>query len=317
LIRYNGKEFLNFTTRDGLAGNNVQCIQQDREGNLWFGALGGGVSCYDRSEFVNFNTEDGLAHNDVFDIIQDREGNFWFACYHGGISRYNPYDISSISDESVREVMMQDRGGNLWWGFRNILSRFGGSMFISTYRGICQYTPDVVFENTLFFPHLKRDFVDNKLEETSYQVYEVRGGEVQKTTYTKAGTEKLELAGRTYKTIILDKLNHQTGLKVRLWLNIETGYLLKAAYEDRISYRADSSVVKKIQTANLDKDITAKTNVLIADVQAISYMKVKATIEPVGLWVTTESLNVPGQSFTGTVDALARGGGRTDTGGLG
>ena len=46
----------------------------------------------------------------------------------------------------------------------------------------------------------------------------------------------------------------------------------------------------------------SKTNVAIADVQGIRYMKVRAKFEPSGLWVTPESLNVPGQHFTGTVD---------------
>jgi transglutaminase-like putative cysteine protease len=161
--------------------------------------------------------------------------------------------------------------------------------------------PDVILENTLFFPHLKKDFVDGKLGEKSYDIYEVRENEVQKTTYTKVGTEKLELAGKTYNAIILDKLNHKTGLKIKWWLDIENGYLLKAAYANRISYRSDASVVKKIQIANLDENISTKANVSIADFQAISYMKVKATIEPTGLWVTPESLNVPGQRFTGTV----------------
>ena len=121
------EEFVNFTDEDGLPGNHIWCINEDRDGNIWIGTLGDGVICYDGSEFINFNTEYGLAHNDVFDIIQDREGSLWFACYHGGISRYNPYEISSISDESVREVMMQDKKGNLWWGFRNILSQFDGT----------------------------------------------------------------------------------------------------------------------------------------------------------------------------------------------
>jgi len=162
--------------------------------------------------------------------------------------------------------------------------------------------PDVVFENTLFFPHLKKDFVDGELEKKSYEIYEVRGGEVQKATYTKAGTEKLELAGKTYNAIILDKLNHKTGLKVKLWLNVENGYLLKSvALDNRMSYLAEPSVVKKIEMANLDEDITTKANVAIADIQAISYMKVKATIEPIGLWITPEILSVPGQRFTGTV----------------
>jgi len=161
--------------------------------------------------------------------------------------------------------------------------------------------PDVILENTLFFPHLKKDFVDGKLEKKSYDIYEVRENEVQKTTYTRVGTEELELAGKIYNAIVLDKLNHKTGLKLKWWLDIDNGYLLKAAYANRISYRSDASVVKKIKIANLDENISTKANVSIADFQGISYMKVKATIEPTGLWVTPESLNVPGQRFTGTV----------------
>lgn len=119
--------------------------------------------------------------------------------------------------------------------------------------------PDVIFENTLFFPHLKKDFVDGELEKKSYEIYEVRGGEVQKATYTRAGTENLELAGKTYNAIILDKLNHKTGLKVKLWLNVENGYLLKSvAPNNRMSYLAEPSVVKKIKMANLDENITVK-----------------------------------------------------------
>jgi transglutaminase-like putative cysteine protease len=69
----------------------------------------------------------------------------------------------------------------------------------------------------------------------------------------------------------------------------------------RVGYLADPSVVKKIQVANLDDALTTRTNRSIPDLQAIRYMKVKAVLEPTGLWVTPESLNIPGQKFTGTV----------------
>ena len=127
LFRYDGERFTNFTQEDGLPDNNVRCICQGREGEIWVGTLNGGASCYDGSKFVDFNTESGLAHNTVFDILQDREGSLWFTCYHGGVSRYSPYHISSISSESVDEVITQDGGGDLWWGFGNILSQFGGN----------------------------------------------------------------------------------------------------------------------------------------------------------------------------------------------
>ena len=162
--------------------------------------------------------------------------------------------------------------------------------------------PDVIFENTLFFPHLKRDFVERKMDKATYEIYEVRENEVQKATYTKAGTEKLQLAGKNYNAVILDKLNNKTGLKVKMWLDVENGYLLKTTVSNnRMSYLADPSVVNRIKMADVDDTLFAKVDVTIADIQAISYMKVKATVEPSGLWVTEEGLNVPGQRFTGTI----------------
>ncbi len=161
---------------------------------------------------------------------------------------------------------------------------------------------DVILENTLFFPHLKKDFVDNSLEKKTYNTYEVREAAIQKTTYTRVGTEKIELAGKSYDAIILDELNQNTGLKIKWWIDSKNGFLLKATLpNNRSAFLTDQSVVKKIEAANLDESISTKTNVSIADFQSISYMKVKATIEPTGLWVTPESLNIPGQKFEGTV----------------
>ena len=163
--------------------------------------------------------------------------------------------------------------------------------------------PDVVFENVLFFPHLIKDFVERKLPEQSYEIFEVREAEVQKSTYTKVATEKLELAGKSYNALVLDKLNTKTGLKVKMWIDVDNGYMLKAAAPgNRMSYLADPSVVNRIKMADVDDTLFAKVDVAIADIQAISYMKVKATVQPTGLWVTQEGLNVPGQSFTGTIN---------------
>jgi ligand-binding sensor domain-containing protein len=45
---YNGKSFLHYTTRQGLASNMALRIYEDRAGNIWFGT-GGGAS---RSNFA-------------------------------------------------------------------------------------------------------------------------------------------------------------------------------------------------------------------------------------------------------------------------
>ena len=180
-------------------------------------------------------------------------------------------------------------------------ARFSSSL--SREDALIELGPDVVLENTLYFPHLVRDFADGELNERSYEIFEVREQAVQRSTYTRAGAETLELAGKRYDTIVLERLNHSTGLKLRLWLDPSGGTMVKVnAAGTRTSYLADSNVVKKIEVANLDENLIAKVGVAIPDIHGISRMKVRARIEPTGLWVTPESLNVTGQRFTGSVE---------------
>jgi len=54
---YDGKSFRNFTTKEGLAGNGVTCIYEDKAGNIWFGT-GEGASCYDGKSFRNFKMKE-------------------------------------------------------------------------------------------------------------------------------------------------------------------------------------------------------------------------------------------------------------------
>jgi ligand-binding sensor domain-containing protein len=47
LIRYNGKQYTNFTLKAGLKKYHVFAIAEQRNGTLWFGMIGGGVYRYD------------------------------------------------------------------------------------------------------------------------------------------------------------------------------------------------------------------------------------------------------------------------------
>jgi transglutaminase-like putative cysteine protease len=161
--------------------------------------------------------------------------------------------------------------------------------------------PDVIFENPVTFPHLLRDFGAGGMDANSYRTLDLLDRKVRDVSYVKKGTEQLELAGRTYPAIILDSLVPETGFKMRLWIDAESGFLLKAEGPRSVLTRAGKSVTRKTVRANLDAHILAKAGAEIADVEALSYLKAKAELEPVGNWITPESLNVPGQSFTGRV----------------
>jgi transglutaminase-like putative cysteine protease len=164
-------------------------------------------------------------------------------------------------------------------------------------------SPDVILDDSQLFTQLIKDFTGSKIQKKRYKTLETMDGEIQESTYTRAGTEDLELAGNNYKAIIFHHLNHKTGLKIKWWIDTETSHMLKADLpNNRKMFLTDRSVVDRIKLADMDENLFTKVDVAIADVQAISYMKVKATVEPIGLWVTQEGLNAPGQSFTGTIN---------------
>ncbi|MHC4107650.1 MAG: transglutaminase domain-containing protein [Planctomycetota bacterium] len=161
---------------------------------------------------------------------------------------------------------------------------------------------DVIVGNPLYSLHLLRDFADGGTKEKTSAAFDGREFEIQETTFTWGGRETLELGGKRYETFIVDILSRSSGVKVRAWLDAANGMTLKVSDpRGQTAYLADPSVKKRIELVNMDENILVKTNASIPDVHSISYMKVKAVLEPTGQWLTPEDLNVPGQSFTGTV----------------
>jgi len=68
--------YRHYQTNEGLIGNHVYHVIQDRENNMWF-ATETGVSKYNGVQFVNFTTKDGLPDNDVLKLFEDSKGRIW------------------------------------------------------------------------------------------------------------------------------------------------------------------------------------------------------------------------------------------------
>jgi DNA-binding NtrC family response regulator/ligand-binding sensor domain-containing protein len=129
--RYDGKEFVNLTTRDGLAHNEVWCGCVEPDGVMWFGTRGG-VSRYDGKEFVNFTTEDGLANNYVTAIHRDPDGVLWFGtgwrnAPGKGVSRYDgrgmgdfPHFVNFTTEDGLADntvlSIYHGSDGAMWFG---------------------------------------------------------------------------------------------------------------------------------------------------------------------------------------------------------
>ena len=80
--RFDGKQWRNFTVKDGLAGNLVYAIAQDEQGVLWFGTENG-VSRFDGKQWRNFRREDGLLENNVYALAAAPGGNVWVGTKRG------------------------------------------------------------------------------------------------------------------------------------------------------------------------------------------------------------------------------------------
>lgn len=125
--------FTNFGTEQGLALSIITSGGMDKNGNLWFGTGGGGVSRYDGARFTTFTNKQGLAGNVVSCILPDKNGHLWFGTAEGGASRYDGVTFTTFTTEDglahndVRSIV-EDKNGRLWFATR------GG--------GISCYTPD-------------------------------------------------------------------------------------------------------------------------------------------------------------------------------
>lgn len=68
--------FRAYGAAEGLAGEHVRAILQDRQGFLWL-ATNAGVSRFDGQSFRNFGVEDGLAVPSAWGLAEGREGSLY------------------------------------------------------------------------------------------------------------------------------------------------------------------------------------------------------------------------------------------------
>jgi ligand-binding sensor domain-containing protein/signal transduction histidine kinase len=100
LNRFDGLEFKIFTAGSDpareLTESHINVLFVDRDGMIWVGTFGGGISRYDPKSgaFRNYLHDTGnprsLSNDDISAIWQDRSGLIWVGTYGGGINRLDP-----------------------------------------------------------------------------------------------------------------------------------------------------------------------------------------------------------------------------------
>ncbi|MGD1995776.1 MAG: two-component regulator propeller domain-containing protein [Anaerolineae bacterium] len=78
---WDGEEWTQYTTEDGLAGDTVWAIAFDGAGRAWIGT-NGGLSILDGETWTTHTTEDGLVHDDVRALAFTDDG-VWIGTWDG------------------------------------------------------------------------------------------------------------------------------------------------------------------------------------------------------------------------------------------
>ncbi len=106
--------YVQYDTRDGLAGSTVYSMAQDKDGFMWF-ATENGLSRFDGTRFKTFTVKDGLPDNEVLKLFTDSRGRLWICCLSKYICYYYKGKIyDRNNDSAVARIKLTNTIRNLF-----------------------------------------------------------------------------------------------------------------------------------------------------------------------------------------------------------
>ena len=130
----NAQNFSYFSKMQGLKSGVINCMIQDKSGNLWIGTAGDGVSRYDGKSFTHYTEAEGLSNNFVWSMLEDQNANLWFGTFSGGVTRFDGKLFThftkkeGLSHNNVMSIL-QDKSGNIWFGTSSGVNKYDGKSF--------------------------------------------------------------------------------------------------------------------------------------------------------------------------------------------
>ena len=131
IYRIQGNKVDHFRSSDGLSGDAVTGLFQDREGNIWI-ATSRGIDNFHDLRVASFSTRQGLSADQVNSVLASRDGTVWIGNYNLDVLRSGK--ITSIQPRNGlpgREMtsLLEDRAGRLWVGVDQELSVYERGKF--------------------------------------------------------------------------------------------------------------------------------------------------------------------------------------------
>ncbi len=138
VYRYDGTDFTQFTTKDGLSNNSVWSILEDRSGRIWIGTTEG-VCRYDKKSIIHIPIKvnfvptyskddyytDWSTKNTIWSMFQDKSGNIWLGTGDGVYAFNGTYFTRFLDNQNtfnaeglhlkMIDCILEDRNGIIWF----------------------------------------------------------------------------------------------------------------------------------------------------------------------------------------------------------
>lgn len=110
-----------------LPKEELQAFIQAKNGDIFVGTWGGGITIYDSSWNYKktIRLRGPFQYNLIWSFIENDDGTIWAGCQHGYIHIYDPLsgDMRTIHPPEMNnftiKCMKKDREGNIWFGLHN------------------------------------------------------------------------------------------------------------------------------------------------------------------------------------------------------
>jgi len=122
ILSYDGSDFTQYTTKNGLISNDVNALLTDHAGDLWIGTNDQGLCKFDGRLFTHYTTRDESKPPVISYLLEDSDNTLWVGTNVDGVLKFDGesfYQISTeegLSDNSINAAMIEDQNGQIWVG---------------------------------------------------------------------------------------------------------------------------------------------------------------------------------------------------------
>lgn len=128
-----------------LIDNIVRAVTEDENGNIWVGALGGGLAVYDKKLRLLYDLGSQFRFYYIFHLYRDSNNRIWVASQNDLylFRNYNAKDVvrigksSGLAETNVRSIIEGSSGNEIWFSTANGISHIDlNTMHVSNFDAV-------------------------------------------------------------------------------------------------------------------------------------------------------------------------------------